>query len=84
MMPDYNEIQRIVAHAEDCLYDVWHLLLKGDSRLEDVNKILAELENLHDSFNGVVVVEKQQYSLGDEPFGVNPLSKFPSIRSKTS
>jgi hypothetical protein len=73
-----------VAHAEDCLYDVWHLLPKGDSRLEDVNKILAELENLHNSFNGVVVVEKQQYSLGDEPFGVNPLDKFPSMWSKTS
>jgi hypothetical protein len=80
-MPDYNEIQRIVAHAEDCLYDVWHLLPKGDSRLEDVNKILAELEKLHNSFG---TLEKQQYSLGDEPFGVNPLSKFPSIRSKTS
>jgi hypothetical protein len=30
----------------------------------------------------VTVVEKQQYSLGPEPFGVNPLDKFPTIWSK--
>jgi hypothetical protein len=75
-MTDYNEIQHIVAHAEDCLYDVWHLLSKGDSRLEDVNKILAELEKLHNSFGAP---EKQKCLLGD-----NPLGTFPSMWSKTT
>ena len=49
-MTNYHENQRIVGHAEDCLYDVWNLLPKDDERRKDIDKILIQLADLYHSF----------------------------------
>jgi hypothetical protein len=49
-MTYYNEHQRTVGHAEDCLWDVWKALPEDDPRKATLEKMLVDLSDLYHSF----------------------------------